>query len=76
MEELRFVIADDHEIVRVGLRSLIEMQPGWKVVGEARNGEDQRRLARIAGHPIALFQTEVMGADAAWQNRSMAGFND
>jgi DNA-binding NarL/FixJ family response regulator len=33
-----FLIVDDHEIVRTGLREIIETRPGWKVTGEAANG--------------------------------------
>lgn len=36
---LRIVLADDHEIVRLGLRNLLERQPGWMVVGEAGDGK-------------------------------------
>lgn len=35
---LRILIADDHEVVRTGLRRLLETQSGWSVVGEATNG--------------------------------------
>jgi two-component system response regulator NreC len=41
----RIVIADDHEIVRAGLRALLEKEPGLEVVGEADNGRDAVRLA-------------------------------
>jgi DNA-binding NarL/FixJ family response regulator len=33
------LLADDHEVVRRGLRALLEERPGWKVVGEASNGK-------------------------------------
>jgi DNA-binding NarL/FixJ family response regulator len=38
MAPLRLFLADDHEIVRYGLRSLLETQEGWAVVGEAADG--------------------------------------
>ena len=38
MPTLRILIADDHEVVRTGLRRLLEAQSGWSVVGEATNG--------------------------------------
>jgi DNA-binding NarL/FixJ family response regulator len=44
MLPVRLFLADDHEIVRYGLRSLLESQSGWTVVGEAADGE-----AAIAG---------------------------
>jgi len=37
---LRIFLADDHEVVRLGLRTLLENGTGWKVVGEASNGRD------------------------------------
>lgn len=37
---LRILIADDHEVVRSGLRLLLEARSGWTVVGEAENGKD------------------------------------
>ncbi len=40
MESLRVLIVDDHEIVRKGLRSLIETRSGWQVCGEAVNGRE------------------------------------
>jgi DNA-binding NarL/FixJ family response regulator len=44
--ELRVVLADDHEVVRTGMRSLLESTPGMAVVGEARDGEEA--IARAA----------------------------
>lgn len=38
MPELRIVLADDHSIVRKGLRSVLESEPGMRVVGEAATG--------------------------------------
>jgi two-component system response regulator NreC len=37
---LRILIADDHEVVRDGMRALIEREPGWEVCGIARNGQE------------------------------------
>lgn len=36
----RILVADDHEVVRRGLRSLLEAQQGWSVVAEATNGRE------------------------------------
>jgi DNA-binding NarL/FixJ family response regulator len=36
---IRILIADDHDVVRCGLRSILEAQPGWEVVGEAADGK-------------------------------------
>ncbi|HXJ91518.1 MAG TPA: response regulator transcription factor [Terriglobia bacterium] len=37
---VRILLADDHEIVRQGLRSLLESRQGWSVIGEASNGTE------------------------------------
>ena len=36
----RILIADDHDVVRAGLRAILETHPGWQVVAEAANGKD------------------------------------
>jgi DNA-binding NarL/FixJ family response regulator len=40
MTPLRILVADDHTLVRQGLRKILESQPGWVVVGEAGDGRD------------------------------------
>jgi DNA-binding NarL/FixJ family response regulator len=40
MGSLRIVVADDHDVVRRGLRDLLERQPGWEVVAEAKDGAE------------------------------------
>ncbi len=40
MTGLRILVADDHEVVRHGLRTILESQPGWKICGEARTGRE------------------------------------
>src|SRR6266487_4595729 len=42
---LRILIADDHTVVRDGLRAVLEQQPGMEVVGEACDGRECVRLA-------------------------------
>jgi DNA-binding NarL/FixJ family response regulator len=40
MKTVSILIADDHAVVRHGLRALLETQPGWRVVAAARNGRE------------------------------------
>src|SRR6266852_4232104 len=40
MNPIRILLADDHEVVRRGVRALIEAEPGMAVVGEAADGRD------------------------------------
>ena len=37
---LRILVADDHSVVRTGLRTLLESEDGWEVCGEAANGRE------------------------------------
>ncbi len=46
MKKLRILLADDHQVVRDGLRLLIDSQPNMRVVGEAANGKEVLRQAR------------------------------
>jgi DNA-binding NarL/FixJ family response regulator len=39
-KKLRIFVADDHELVRRGIRGILRTRPGWKVVGEAANGRE------------------------------------
>ncbi len=55
MKKIRVMIADDHVIVREGLRVLLESQPDIEVVGEATNGEDAVKKAREAKPDIILM---------------------
>ena len=46
MKKLRILLADDHKVVRDGLRLLIDGQRDMRVVGEAGNGKEALRQAR------------------------------
>jgi DNA-binding NarL/FixJ family response regulator len=59
--EVRLVIADDHELLRRGLVSLLESQPGWKVVGEAENGEVALELIKQHDPDIAILDIVMPG---------------
>lgn len=45
METIRILLVDDHEVVRLGLRSLLENRSGMVVIGEASTGREALRLA-------------------------------
>src|SRR6266699_3274501 len=52
---IRIVIADDHSVVRRGLRMFLAMDPELVVVGEAANGEEAVHLARLLLPDIVLM---------------------
>jgi DNA-binding NarL/FixJ family response regulator len=43
---VRILLADDHELIRKGLRTLLQAHAGWEVCGEAANGRETLDLAR------------------------------
>lgn len=43
---VRILIADDHEIVRQGIRRVLEAKPEWDICGEAANGQEAVRMAQ------------------------------
>jgi len=51
----RLLVADDHDILRRGLRDLLEAQPGWSVVAEAVNGSEAFALAVDLKPDIAIL---------------------
>ena len=56
---MRVVIADDHGIVRSGLRLLLEQQPDIEVVGEAADGAEARDLAIAERPDLAILDVKM-----------------
>ncbi len=52
-QTIRIVLADDHEVVRTGLRMLLDSQPDFEVVAEASDAEGARRYV-LGHHPKVL----------------------
>jgi DNA-binding NarL/FixJ family response regulator len=70
MPDFRILIADDHEIVRQGVRSLLESHPGWEVCGEAVDGwETVRKAEQLQPDLVTLDigMPNLNGLDAARQ---------
>jgi DNA-binding NarL/FixJ family response regulator len=52
---IRILIADDHDVVRSGLRQILEAQPNWEVVAEASDGKDAITKAIDAKPDVAVL---------------------
>lgn len=57
------MVADDHELVRRGIRDLLEIQRGWKVVGEAANGRDAVEKVKKLKPDIAILDVTMPDMD-------------
>jgi DNA-binding NarL/FixJ family response regulator len=70
---VRVLVADDQEIVRTGLRMILDAQPGIEVVGEAGDGQQAVALARQLRPDVCLFDIRMPGMDGIEATRSLAG---
>jgi DNA-binding NarL/FixJ family response regulator len=64
---LRILIADDHAVVRFGLKTILGSQEGWQVIGEATSGAEALALAIQLQPDIAILDVnmpEMTGLDA------------
>ena len=64
MNKLRILIADDHEVFRRGLRSLVEERPEWSVCGEATAGADTLEKTRTLCPDLVLLDVSMPDAEA------------
>jgi DNA-binding NarL/FixJ family response regulator len=72
---LRILVADDHPIVRAGLRTLLESRPGWQVCAEAANGRDAVELAGKLKPDVAVLDISMPvlnGVEATRQLRKVS----
>src|SRR5215469_18822771 len=60
---VRILLVDDHDVMRGGLRSLLESRPGWEVCGEAANSTD------------AIEKDKMLRPDVVVMDISMPGFS-
>jgi DNA-binding NarL/FixJ family response regulator len=71
MEPLRLLVADDHEIVRKGLRSLLEAQPGWQVAGEASDGREAVEKAKELRPDVTVLDIGMPSLNGLEATRQM-----
>src|SRR5271154_7257439 len=52
---MRILVADDHDVVRAGVRSILEDRDGWEVVAEAANGKEAIEKALATKPDVAIL---------------------
>ncbi|MGY2080115.1 response regulator [Modestobacter sp. SYSU DS0657] len=70
---VRVVVADDQEIVRTGLRMILDSQPGIEVVGEAADGRAAVEVARRLRPDVCLLDIRMPGTDGLEATRLLTG---
>ena len=70
---IRVLVADDQELVRTGLRMILDAQPGIEVIGEAADGRAAVALARELRPDVCLFDIRMPGMDGIEATRELAG---
>jgi DNA-binding NarL/FixJ family response regulator len=59
MGRVRILLADDHTVVRQGLRKLLEERPDWEVIAEAGDGREAVRLAEQQKPDVAILDVAM-----------------
>ena len=59
MGRIRILLADDHTLVRQGLRKLLEERPDWEVIAEAGDGREAVRLAEQLKPDVAILDVAM-----------------
>lgn len=61
MKKIKIVVADDHPLIREGLRRVLSLEPNIVLVGEAENGEQAVELVRRTGADVVLMDINMPG---------------
>jgi DNA-binding NarL/FixJ family response regulator len=72
---VRILVADDHQVVRTGLRALLESKSGWQVCAEAANGREAVEKAGQLKPDVAVFDIGMPllnGVEATRQIRKLS----
>lgn len=69
---IRVLLVDDHKLIRVGLRQLLEAEPGIEIVGEAGEGEAAIEQARALAPNVVVLDINMPGMNGVEATRRLA----
>lgn len=70
-DSIRVLMIDDHPLFRHGVRQLLELEPGYEVVGEAASGKEGIECARRLDPDLILLDLNMKGMDGLETLRTM-----
>ena len=68
---VRVLLVDDHDLVRAGFRALLDLEPGFDVVGEAENGAEAVRMARLLAPDVVCMDVQMPVMDGIEATRAL-----
>ena len=71
MRELRILLVDDHEIVRLGLKTLIDRQPSFQVIAEAGTADEAVEKARVHKPDVIVMDIRLPGRNGIEATREV-----
>src|ERR1700730_17375418 len=70
-KKLRILVADDHELVRRGIRGLLRARRGWRVVGEAADGREAVEKTNKLKPDVAILDISMPDLDGLQATRQI-----
>jgi DNA-binding NarL/FixJ family response regulator len=74
-ERIRILLVDDHAVLRSGLRALLNLEPGFDVVGEVGSGEEALERVRTLKPDVVLMDLGMPGMGGLEATRQIAEMN-